>query len=209
MTEISDKTRRKRLPYEERREEFVQNAIEFFAEEGFESSTRELARRLGVTQPLLYRYFPSKDDLIAEVYETVYVRRWRPEWDDMLADRSVPLRERLIGFYQAYTKVVFQRDWMRIFLFAGLKGGDLNRRYIQRVRSRILEPMVSEWRAETGRSEKPATEEEVEFAWSVHGGIYYFGVRTQVYGQTSQAGLDFVILSSIDNLISGLERLEG
>jgi hypothetical protein len=35
--------------------------------------TRDLARRLGVTQPLLYRYFPSKDDLIKEVYRTVYL----------------------------------------------------------------------------------------------------------------------------------------
>ncbi len=154
VTAVDDTPKRKRLPYEERREEFVHKAIEFFAEEGFDSSTRELARRLGVTQPLLYRYFPSKDDLIAEVYEVVYVRRWRSEWDDMLADRTVPLRERLAGFYDMYTRVVFQRDWMRIFLFAGLKGGDLNRRYIQRVRARILEPMVREWLAETGRADR-------------------------------------------------------
>ena len=26
-----------------------------------------------MTQPLLYRYFPSKDDLIKEVYRTVYL----------------------------------------------------------------------------------------------------------------------------------------
>ncbi len=40
---------------------------EFFADEGFNGDTRELARRLGVAQPLLYRDFPSKDDLIKEV----------------------------------------------------------------------------------------------------------------------------------------------
>ncbi len=56
---------RKRMASEERRQEFLTKAIEFFAQEGFESSTRELARRLGVTQPLLYRYFPSKSDLIS------------------------------------------------------------------------------------------------------------------------------------------------
>lgn len=208
MTDLRDKSKRKRLPYEERREEFLHKAIEFFAEEGFESSTRELARRLGVTQPLLYRYFPSKDDLIAEVYEAVYVRRWRSEWDDMLANREIPLRERLIGFYGAYTKVVFQRDWMRIYLFAGLKGGDLNRRYVERVRKRILEPIIREWRVETKRAEKPASDREIEFTWAVHGGIYYCGVRTEIYGQTPLAGLDFVISSSIDSLIDGLERLD-
>ena len=87
---------RRRMASEERREEFLTKAIEFFAQEGFESSTRELARRLGVTQPLLYRYFPSKQDLISEVYDAVYVKRWKEEWSVLLADRSRPLRDRLL-----------------------------------------------------------------------------------------------------------------
>lgn len=207
MSDTKDIPRRKRLSSKERREEFLQKAVEFFAEEGFASSTRELAKRLDVTQPLLYRYFDSKDDLIAEVYETVYVRRWRSEWDEMLADRSVPLRARLIGFYQDYTKVVFQRDWMRIFLFAGLKGGEINRRYIERVSSRILQPIIREYRHEKGLFTGHVTDSEIELAWSVHGGIYYHGVRTEIYGQVPPMGLDFVIETSVDSLIAGLERL--
>ncbi len=208
MTELSPSPKRRRLSYDDRRAEFVEKAIEFFAEEGFDSSTRELARRLGVTQPLLYRYFPSKEDLIAEVYETVYVQRWHPDWDAMISDRSTPLRERLIKFYAAYTDVVFQRDWMRIFLFAGLKSGAINRRYIDRVRRRILEPIVREWRIEQGLDPGDLTDGETELAWSVHGGIYYFGVRTEIYGQKPVAGLQFVIETSIDSLLDGLKRLQ-
>jgi AcrR family transcriptional regulator len=94
VTLAEDKTqeaepKRRRLPSAERREEFILKAIDFFAEEGFESSTRGLARKLGVTQPLLYRYFPSKEDLISEVYDAVYVQRWQPEWGELLADRAV------------------------------------------------------------------------------------------------------------------------
>ena len=66
-------SKQRRLSPDERRKEFVAKATEFFAEEGFAGGTRDLARRLGVTQPLLYRYFPSKDDLIKEVYRTVYL----------------------------------------------------------------------------------------------------------------------------------------
>ena len=47
--------KRKRLSSTARRQDFIDQAIEFFAEEGFESSTRGLAKKLGVTQPLLYR----------------------------------------------------------------------------------------------------------------------------------------------------------
>ncbi len=197
---------RKRLTSEERREEFVLKAIEFFAEQGFDSSTRELARRLGVTQPLLYRYFESKDDLIAEVYKAVYLRRWRADWDEMLADRTVPLRERLIGFYHDYTRVIFQRDWMRIFLSAGLKGGEINRRYIDRVRLRILEPIAREYRHCKGLPEEAITDAETELVWSSHGGIYYYGVRTEIYGQTPIKGLDFVIETSVDSLLATLDR---
>ncbi|MDP2330322.1 MAG: helix-turn-helix domain-containing protein, partial [Reyranella sp.] len=67
------RAKQKRLSPDDRRREFVAKATEFFSEEGFDGGTRDLARRLGVTQPLLYRYFPSKDDLIKEVYRTVYL----------------------------------------------------------------------------------------------------------------------------------------
>ena len=70
-TARTEPPKRKRLSSEARREDFINQAIEFFAEEGFESSTRGLAKKLGVTQPLLYRYFPSKNDLISEVYDAV------------------------------------------------------------------------------------------------------------------------------------------
>src|SRR6201994_4183256 len=95
--------KQKRLSPDDRRKEFVAKATEFFTEEGFGGGTRDLARRLGVTQPLLYRYFPSKDDLIKGVYRTVYLEPLDTSWDKLLSDRSRPLRDRLQEFYRAYT----------------------------------------------------------------------------------------------------------
>ncbi len=42
-----------------RERQIVDKAIEHFSTHGFSGSTRELARKIGVTQPLLYRYFSS------------------------------------------------------------------------------------------------------------------------------------------------------
>src|SRR6201994_471815 len=84
--------KQKRLSPVDRRKDFVAKATEFFADEGFNGGTRDLASRLGVTQPLLYRYFPSKDDLIKEVYRTVYLEPFDAGWDKLLADRSRPFR---------------------------------------------------------------------------------------------------------------------
>ncbi len=198
------KTPRKRLSSAERRQDFIEKAVQFFAEEGFESSTRGLARRLGVTQPLLYRYFPSKDDLISEVYDAVYVNRWRPEWEVLLRDRAYPLQDRLNRFYQAYTDAIFNREWMRIYLFSGLKGVDINRRYIQLVRDRMLEPILTEARAEFGLKDRPARDCEVEFAWVMHGGIFYYGVRDLIYESAISTDKTRVIADAIEAFMAGL-----
>lgn len=204
MTTPAPPAKRRRLPSAERREEFIRQAIAFFAEEGFESSTRGLAKKLGVTQPLLYRYFPSKEDLISEVYNAVYVNRWQPEWEPLLRDRTRPLKDRLNTFYNIYTDVIFNKEWMRIYLFSGLKGVDINRRYVQLVRSRILAPILTEARAEFGLPDRPARDCELEFAWVMHGGIFYYGVRDLIYESAISSNKTQVIADAIEAFMAGL-----
>lgn len=53
-----------------RRESFILSAIETLDELGVQGlTTRELAKREGVTEPALYRQFNSKDDIILAVVE--------------------------------------------------------------------------------------------------------------------------------------------
>ena len=81
----------KRLTGPEREKHIAQEAVKYFAEVGFVGDTRELAQRLGVTQSLLYKYFPSKEALINRVYEEVYLGRWNPFWESVVKDRTIPL----------------------------------------------------------------------------------------------------------------------
>ena len=75
---------RQRLGRDERERLIVEGAVRFFAEEGFEGQTRRLAARLGITQPLLYRYFPSKRALVERVYQEVFVRRCERKGDKLV-----------------------------------------------------------------------------------------------------------------------------
>jgi len=70
---LSKTALRRRLVPAEREQMIVAEAIRFFAEFGFSAPARALARRLGITQPLLYRYLPTKDHLIQRLYEELVV----------------------------------------------------------------------------------------------------------------------------------------
>jgi len=95
---------RKRLSGPEREQAIVEEAVRFFAEVGFDGDTRQLAQRLGVTQSLMYKYFPSKAALIDRVYEEVYLGRWNPFWETVIRDRTIPLEDRLVQLYVEYAK---------------------------------------------------------------------------------------------------------
>ncbi|WP_204313402.1 hypothetical protein, partial [Klebsiella michiganensis] len=78
------------------------------------------------------------EELIKEVYRKVYLEPLDTGWEKLLTNRSRPIRERLVQFYEAYTNVIFTRKWLRIYLFSGLKGLDINRWYVGVVRDKIL-----------------------------------------------------------------------
>ena len=163
----------------------VAGAVRFFAEVGFEGQTRELARRLGITQPLLYRYFPSKSALIERVYREFFVTRLDPLSEAELADRSLSLRDRLSRFYQTYARRTLTYEWVRIYMFSGLKGTGLNLRYQKLMRQRVLTPVILEVRAELSLPQPPAvplTEAEFEHVYDLHASILYLGIRKWIYG---------------------------
>ncbi len=197
---------RQRLSPEERERQIVDGAIAYFAEVGLSGQTRELAQRLGVTQPLIYRYFPKKQDLIDRVYEEVFVGRWQSSWADLIADRSRPLRERLIEFYGTYARDVLNYEWIRIYMFAGLAGEDINRRYIALLEERLLRPIVTEVRdaaGVAGPDATPITGLEIEAAWHIHAAVFYYFVRKHIYRAKTEPDLDAFIADAVDRTLLG------
>lgn len=174
-------------------------------EAGFDASTRALATQLGVTQPLIYRYFPGKNDLVKAVYDEMFLSRWRPEWEILLEDRTRPLRERLIEFYTDYLGVVFNPSSVRIFLFGGLRGLDLSQSYIRLTEERLHRRICREIRAEFGLpNNRPISGKELELFWVFHGGIFYYGVRRFAYGVPVHLDLASVVTSSVDGFLQGM-----
>ena len=168
---------RRRLPPEERQQQIVDEAVRFFAEVGLAGKTRELAKRLGVTQSLIFKYFETKQDLIEAVYARVYLERISSDWPALIGDRSRPIGERMSIFYRDYGSRIFDHDWMRIFMFSGLAGAALNKRYLNHLSKTLLEPLLQEVRM----AARSTTEPTLEDLWSLHGGIVYIGIRQHIY----------------------------
>lgn len=174
-------TVRKRLSPAARRSEIVQAAIDLFAETGFDGSTREVARRAGITQPLLYRYFPDKQSLIEAAYSRVFLETWDPVWDALLRDRDQPVVDRFQSFYEAYTEHVFQPVWLRLWYFAMLRDEQVYAWYREVVQEQILKPMVRERRFELGQGDTFVVDiEELDVPWLLHGGLLHQGLRGSV-----------------------------
>ncbi|MEY9885083.1 TetR/AcrR family transcriptional regulator [Bradyrhizobium sp. USDA 329] len=199
-----------RLDPSEREAIIAREAVSFFAEHGFEGQTRELAKRLRITQPLLYRYFPSKEALIERVYQEVFVERWKPSWEKVIADRSVPLKMRLTRFYREYAEVILTYEWIRLFMFAGLKDLGLNARYLKMLRERAFERVIEEIRFEYGRPstrEVPTTVLEIEMVWGLHAAIFYLGVRQFIYSMPLEADVNSIIDAKVTTFLGGIRSV--
>jgi AcrR family transcriptional regulator len=190
----------RRLAPEEREQQIVEKATKYFATHGFSASTRDLAKEIGVTQPLLYRYFPNKEALVDRVFHEVYLSCWNPFWENLLKDRHRPLSERLLQFYLEYAHVILKAEWTRIFIFAGLTREGINKRYLTRLRERIFNVILMELRHELKLPEPSAQEyeDEIEFIWGLHAAIFYIGIRKWVYGLPVPKDLDRVIKLKLD-----------
>ncbi|MGQ3353874.1 MAG: TetR/AcrR family transcriptional regulator [Phreatobacter sp.] len=191
--------RRRRLAPEARREQIVDAAVCYFAEVGLSGTTRDLAKRAGITQALLYQYFRSKADLLEAVFARVYLDRMSPHWPGLITDRSRPLRERMLTFYAEYSGAIFSYEWLRIFMAAGLAGEALNRRYLDHVRDLLLVPLLEEIRFAARHNAQP----EMEDLWNLHGGIIYLGIRRHIYHLPTPDDVMPVIERAIDRFLAG------
>jgi TetR/AcrR family transcriptional regulator len=79
-----------RLPAEERRAALLECACRVFADGTYKgTTTAEIAREAGVTEPILYRHFESKRDLYLSCLKESW-KRMQARWDEAIAEESDP-----------------------------------------------------------------------------------------------------------------------
>jgi TetR/AcrR family transcriptional regulator len=112
-----------RLPAAERRQALIDVALDVFTEGSYRgTTTAEIAREAGVSEPILYRHFESKRDLYLACIEESW-RRLRAFWEEAIAESPSP-REWLPSmagcvFALKETKHLVAELWMQAVVEAG------------------------------------------------------------------------------------------
>jgi AcrR family transcriptional regulator len=197
-----------RLSPGNREKQILDGAISYFAEVGLAGQTRELAERLGITQPLVYRYFPTKRDLIDRVFDTVFVKRLDAKWISDLRDQSRPLNVRLCEFYNRYSTLVCRYEWIRIYMFASLLGKQRGCEYIQIAEDEVLKLVCEAVRSHFGLPSVtaiPISELELEQFWMLHSGLYYYAIRKYIYHSRVYEDLPAIITRNVEITLAGLK----
>lgn len=99
MADTTDRPATTRLPAAERRRQLLEVALQVFADKGFYgTSMNEVAEAAGVTKPVLYQHFTSKEALYRELVDELGTRLERAIVEGV-ADASGPRQQVEAGFH--------------------------------------------------------------------------------------------------------------
>jgi AcrR family transcriptional regulator len=174
---------RRRLPPDVRKAQIVRTAADFFAEHGFSGSTRDLAGEIGVTQALLYRYFDTKEALIAAVFEELR-DRYDPANAAVLQNAAMPINERIVEFYRTYLAKVADPLSCRLFMYSALAGYEFHQKIAPNVEESALKPVLVALRKEAGLSARRSGQlsaAEYELVAPLHAAMVNLCVRRYIY----------------------------
>src|ERR1022692_4681539 len=127
MESVSDhRTATLRLPASDRRLQLVETALDFFSRKGFGgTTTKEIAAAAGVTEAIIFRHFPTKQDLYNAVldhhHNACEMSECMAQWKNCMDrnDDEGLVRNIIEKIIEAYRRDLRMH---RVLLFAALEG---------------------------------------------------------------------------------------
>ena len=119
---------KRRMSAGNRREQILQGAMQLFAQKGFRgTTTREIARRLRISEALMFKYFPSKEAL----YRAIIQKRMGGSEEIYFPKETVKAKDdrqvfRSIASF-SIQKNTEDPTFLRLVLYSALEGHELSR----------------------------------------------------------------------------------
>jgi TetR/AcrR family transcriptional regulator len=125
-----------RLRGSERRRQLIQVAIRLFSQKGFRgTTTKEIALAAGINEAMIFRHFPTKDDLYAAILDFKASESPVEEWLDELRQSGTQRDDEALFRAVASRILAHHRkdqDFMRLMLYSALEGHDLARAFLEK-----------------------------------------------------------------------------
>jgi TetR/AcrR family transcriptional regulator len=167
---------RPRLAADDRRGQILAAAFELCAERGFHGArTRDLARRAGVSEALVYRHFPSKDALIRAILDQAGFAE-RIEWMEQTLEKMPP-REALLSIAKHLLTGLRERpEVFRVVFFGLLETPHLASEFYRDFLSRVLalETRIFERAFRGAKGSRSAPFDPAVAARSFHGSLMFY-----------------------------------
>ncbi len=122
-----------RLSAPDRRQQLLSVALDLFAQKGYEgTTTREIAESAGVTEAIIYRHFPNKEELYwAVIEQQCRVCTARQRLDHKLQSHD----DDLSAFTALAAEMIANREkdyrFSRLLMFAALERHELSERFFR------------------------------------------------------------------------------
>ena len=168
-----------KLTATDRRSQILAAAMEVFGEHGFHGTpTKELARRAGVSEALVFQHFPTKDALIAAILDHVGFEDRIQTMETHLS--QIPARDALLKIAEhLLTNLRDNPTTFRVVFFGLMETPHLAGQFYQKFLSRLLalETRLFE-RAyqERGGSAAAAAVDPAIVARSFHGSLMFYNM---------------------------------
>ncbi len=129
----------------DRKTQIVQQASRLFAEDGFDKVTiKELADACGITEPALYRHFPSKDAIYDAVLDSIEKRLHSDQLFAQLSEEHdlTTLLETTARYILEY--FTQNQDIYRLLLFSALREHTKAKRVFQMIRGSYVRFLLAQ-----------------------------------------------------------------
>lgn len=199
---------KKRLSAAERRQRIEDAATALFAERGYQgASIDEIARRSGVTPPVVYDHFASKQDLYRRLLERHFAEL-RQVWREHFVGEDPPA-QRVARSFDAWFAYIEAHPFAGCMLFRDTTGdpkiGAMHQEVAASSRAAIMALFAGDPAAE--KVIGPDAVEGLEMAWIVLRGVLQ-GLAMWWY-EHPQVPRERVVATAMNALWVGWERTQG
>jgi len=133
-----------RLTASDRRQQILDAASGLFARKGYQgATTREIAEEAGINEALLFRHFPSKENLYWTLIEELCAARGRPQKIRRILDKGGSDSEVFEAIAREFLdRSARDRELTRLLWFTALENHELSARFFNTFIAEIYEELA-------------------------------------------------------------------